>query len=298
MLTSIACNLCGADDYRIRFEAGRAQSARIVECRSCGLLYSNPRTHPPDYVRLRQADPDAVEPVVYRLDRATKERLQVRDYAGTRARLAARFPQRGRLLEVGAGYGYLLDAMRRDGWRVEGLDPCVAFNRFARKMLDLEVLPHILPEADFPEASFDVVLMMHVIEHVPDPADTLRAIFRLLKPGGMLVMETPRYDTLMFRLLGRRERSLACEGHIYFFTSRTLRALSEKAGFVVERADKVGRSLTLDRLALNVGIVARSRTLGRMLQAGLRRLGLASVALHFNLRDMERIYLVKPHPQA
>jgi predicted SAM-dependent methyltransferase len=136
--------------------------------------------------------------------------------------------------------------------------------------------------------------MMHVIEHVPDPDETLREIFRVLKPGGMLVMETPRYDTLMMKLFGRRERSLSCAGHIYFFTTKTLREVSEKAGFTVVREDKVGRSLTIGRLVTNVGIITRSTKLRDALMKTVRGIGLENVSMHFNARDMERIYLAKP----
>jgi len=61
------------------------------------------------------------------------------------------------------------------------------------------------------------------------------------------VLETPRYDTLMLKLLGRRERSLSCDGHIFFFTIDSLRRLYEIAGFELERLDYPPRSLTLDR---------------------------------------------------
>jgi SAM-dependent methyltransferase len=293
-MSSVVCNLCGADDYVVRFKAGEAQSAQIVECRKCGLMYANPRAAAPDHELVVDYDPDFVEQIGENSQRFAKEALQVRDYAATRKLLAERFPKRGRMLEVGSGYGYLLDYFRQDGWDVVGVEPNEGLNRHARKVLDIEVLPLILPEAKFPDASFDVVTMMHVIEHVPDPTDTLNEIFRILKPGGMLVMETPRYDTLMFKLLGRRERSLSCEGHIYFFTTRTLRQISKKAGFTVEREDMVGRSLTVDRLIYNVGVMTRSKGIAKALNSGTRAIGLADAAMTFNARDMERIYVGKP----
>lgn len=291
---SVACNLCGADDYVVRFEAGEAQPARIVECKRCGLMYANPRAQDVDHLLVESYDPDKVEADNQGGERYTKEALQVRDYADTKRLLAAHFPNRGKLLEVGSGFGYLLDYFRKDGWDVLGVEPNEGLNRHARKALGLEVLPVILPDARFPEDTFDVALMMHVIEHVPDPVDTLREIHRVLKPGGMLVMETPRYDTLMFKLLGRRERSLSCFGHIYFYTSKTLRETCEKAGFRVERADKVGRSLTFGRLAYNLGVMLRSQKLRDFLQSTSRRLGVEDAAMTFNVHDMERIYLVKP----
>ena len=164
-----------------------------------------------------------------------------------------------------------------------------------RKCSGLRVVPAILPKAAIADDSMDVVLMMHVIEHVPDPLDTLKEILRVLRPGGMLVMETPCYDTLMYKLLGRRERSLSCEGHIYFFTSPTLKALSEKAGFRLIRTDRVGRSLTLSRLLYNLGVVSKSRRSPE--GAGRERrekLGLDRLSMTLNLRDMQRLYLEKP----
>lgn len=293
-MTSIPCNLCGADDYDVLYEAGEAQPARIVECRKCSLMYANPRAADPDYLQIQSWDADFVEEALNDSHRYSKEALQVRDYDDTRRILAARFPKRGELLEVGSGLGYLLAYFRDDGWNVRGVEPDEAITRHARKVHGLDIQTKILPDAAFPDASFDAVLMMHVIEHVPDPQATLREILRVLKPGGMLVMETPRYDTLMFKLLGRRERSLSCEGHIYFFTSKTLREISEKTGFKVERADKVGRSMTLGRLAWNLGVISRSDKLRDFMQNTLKRTGKEDTSITFNVRDMERIYLVKP----
>jgi SAM-dependent methyltransferase len=295
-MTPVACNLCGADDFTVQFPAGRAQRNQIVSCNRCGLMYANPRSVEPDHVQIEAYDPDFVEKVTGIRDdpRFSKEALQVRDYADTRRFLANRYPGRGELLEVGSGLGYLMASFKNDGWRVLGVEPNVGLTRHAEKVLGLRVVPAILPRAGIADATMDVVLMMHVIEHVPDPLDTLNEIMRVLRPGGMLVMETPCYDTLMYKLLGRRERSLSCEGHIYFFTSPTLKALSEKAGFRLIRADRVGRSLTLSRLLYNLGVVSKSARVQRALEGMSRALGLDRLSMTLNLRDMQRLYLEKP----
>jgi 2-polyprenyl-3-methyl-5-hydroxy-6-metoxy-1,4-benzoquinol methylase len=135
--------------------------------------------------------------------------------------------------------------------------------------------------------------MNHVIEHLDAPLTTLREISRVLKPNGHLVIETPRYDTLMFRLLGRRERSISCLGHIYFFTTATLKRLYEAAGFRTIRLDYVGRSLTVDRLLWNIGVVSKSERVSRWLTYVSRKMGLNKVHLYFNLRDMQRVCVQK-----
>jgi SAM-dependent methyltransferase len=133
----------------------------------------------------------------------------------------------------------------------------------------------------------------HVIEHLDDPLGTLREINRVLKPNGHFVIETPRYDSLMFKLLGRRERSVSCNGHIYFFTTQTLKNVYEAAGFRLVELNYVGRSLTVDRLMWNVGVTSKSQSIQRTLDRLSRRLRLHKAHLHLNVRDMQRVCVQK-----
>lgn len=296
---TVACNLCGADDADVLFEAGRAQAARIVRCRHCGLIYASPRARPPDHALYDEGDAthlldgvasDPEHPFRWRLE---KEAGQVRDFEPTRRLLRRLYPAPGRMVEVGSGFGYLLRSFKDEGWDVLGVDPWGALPPFTRAQHGIETLPVTLEEAALPDASADVVVFLHVIEHVPDPHATLREIHRVLKPGGHLVMETPRYDTAMFRLLGHRERSLRCEGHIYFFTFDTLKRAYEKAGFSEVETRAVGRTLNVDRLVWNLGTVAGSETLREGLRRTTKAVGADRLKFTLNLRDMQRVVIRK-----
>src|SRR5437773_10906286 len=108
--------------------------------------------------------------------------------------------------------------------------------------------------------------MLHVIEHLDDPAGTVGTIARVLRLGGFLVVETPVYDTLMYRLFGRRERNLNCDGHIVFYTGRTLGALLERFGFEIVAERRVGRTVSLERVARNLGAMPNSMAVAQVLE--------------------------------
>src|SRR6266436_6595742 len=135
---------------------------------------------------------------------------------------------------------------------------------------------------------------VHVIEHLDDPARTVNHIADALRPGGIFLVETPVYDTLVYRLLGRRERSLSCDGHVYFYTARTLAALLERCGFEIVRERRVGRTMSLGRLLWNLGVMSKSKTLARLIERASAALDLARRGrLYLNAGDMLRVHARK-----
>jgi 2-polyprenyl-3-methyl-5-hydroxy-6-metoxy-1,4-benzoquinol methylase len=164
------------------------------------------------------------------------------------ARIDARVSERGRLLDVGCGVGYLLRAAQAEGWEVTGLDLDRAAADIA-KQAGLDVHWTTADAMPFPEATFDVVTFLNVVEHLPWPYSTLTAIYRVLKPGGMLVLETPTDDfplkhvaRLLFQLSGGKittpvrllYSSQHTGGHVYRYSRSTITLLLEKFGFRVE----------------------------------------------------------------
>ncbi|MGA9364088.1 MAG: class I SAM-dependent methyltransferase [Bacteroidota bacterium] len=198
--------------------------------------------------------------------------------------------EKGALLEVGSYAGVFLNTAKQCGWDVLGIEPQSIPRLYSEGKYGLKILPTTFEDSDITENSIDVVIALHVIEHVHDPKSFVQKANILLKKNGILILETPTYDSASFRILKHRERSVRVDGHIYFFTERTLRSLVEKCGFHVLKYGTVGRTLGLDRLSTNLGIVTNKTKLfeGISLMFNLKKF-----IIHINLHDMQRIYCEK-----
>ena len=297
---NIPCNLCGADTYDVLFEAGVAQIARVVKCRSCDLIYANPRGQLVDAEDYEQAEPenllmgvdaDRSHPFRWRYD---KESGQVGDFDNSWDMLRKLHPNKGHVIEVGSSMGFLLRKFVDDGWTATGVDPWRELPPLTQALHGFDTIPQTLEQAALPAESADVVILLHVIEHVPDPLETMREIWRVLKPGGHMVLETPRYDTFMFKMMGKRERSLRMDGHVYFYTDDTLTRSAEASGFEMVDLSHVGRSMTGERFVWNAANILKNPNFTEKATAASRKVGLANLKFKVNLKDMVRIIAEKP----
>jgi 2-polyprenyl-3-methyl-5-hydroxy-6-metoxy-1,4-benzoquinol methylase len=136
----------------------------------------------------------------------------------------------GRLLDVGCGSGEWLLSMRELGWKVDGIDFDENAVATARKQ-GLEVRHGALEQQDFPGNSFDAVTLNHVIEHVPNPIETLAECFRILKPGGKLIVCTPNNSSLSHRIFKQDWRGLEPPRHLHLFSMQSMRQILGSVGF-------------------------------------------------------------------
>jgi len=136
-------------------------------------------------------------------------------------------PEAGRWLDVGCGDGSLLGIASRLGWHVTGVEPDKLAAEVVVRWLDGDVKPTTLPAAKLPDGHFDVITMMHILEHLHDVDETLAEAERVLKPGGVLILVTPNADSLGHKLMGSRWPHLEPGRHLHLFNKATLRARVE-----------------------------------------------------------------------
>jgi SAM-dependent methyltransferase len=225
------CNVCKSSQSEALFQArdyehGVPGSWTIVRCSACGLLAQDPLPAPSEIANFYPASYSAYnsDTIISWMSEAV--------FAQDARRISQLVLKDACILDVGCGNGRALLAMRRRGFRrLAGLeiDPAAAQRA---KQSGLDVRCGELMDTDFADGSFDLIRMGHVIEHVLDPMATLHRAYRLLKPGGMLMGETPNTDCLDWRIFKKYWGPLHIPRHIFIFDDRNLRQALNRANFV------------------------------------------------------------------
>lgn len=297
MKNTSKCDNCKNDNYEVVYKENVAQAHQIVKCKTCGLMYAYPLHI--DYSKKywegsstksmkRPLFSEELEKMV-----ELKEKIQISDYLSSIKYVEKLLPLKGKALEIGSSRGYFIHELNKRGWEVTGIEPTDVRREEAKRIFGFNLIPDKLEDTNFPDNSFDVIFMFHVIEHILNPSLTISILHRYLKPGGILVIETPTYDSITYKILQHRERSIRCDGHFTFFTKRTLRTMLEKAGFITLKHDRVGRTLTFERLFWNISVIFNSELVDRLLKKTSKIVKINKLKIYLNMGDMQRIYCRK-----
>jgi SAM-dependent methyltransferase len=252
----------------------------IFKCRDCGLgrseaaQFDPARYYTKDYFSGQHADGYG--------DYLGSERVLRREFAHV-VDVIRRSCAGGRLIELGCAYGFFLQEAKRyfDVAGIELADDAAAHARQA----GLNVVSGVADEGNMARLGpADVIVLLDVIEHLPDPRTTLELAVRHLNPGGIIVITTGDFSSLYARLAGSHWRLMTPPQHLWFFTPASIERLADGLGLRVESLVHPGKVVPLSLILFQ---------LRRML--GLRGgVAATSVGIPVNLFDAMRIILRKP----
>ena len=158
-------------------------------------------------------------------------------------------PRRGdALLDYGSATGGFLVRAAGRGWDAAGIEVSahareVSASKGARAYESLAALPA--------GASFDVVTMHHVLEHLDDPVASLTAVRGVLRPGGRLLVEVPNWRSIERLVEGNRWVDLRADQHLWQFSESSLRRVLSRGGFAVEECETLNDPLPSARSVLS-----------------------------------------------
>lgn len=146
-----------------------------------------------------------------------------------------------RVLDVGCGYGTLIERVSAAGHDCFGVEPDPAAVAVAKKR-GLKVRRGVAEELPYPGGSFDVVVLTEVVEHLSRPGKALAEINRVLKKGGLVIITTPNVVSLWLvieRLWDWYARLDYHHEHLFYFSTQSLSSLVEKKGFGVRSVSTI-----------------------------------------------------------
>jgi len=270
-----------------------------VRCRCCGLVYispietdyaiiTGPIVPPGKAAMLTSTDLSDLAGCweVAHLPAREAEWPAIRRNAENSLRRLERYrPPPGRLFDLGCGWGHFLAVAREHGWEPYGLEPLAGHALYARACTGATVITDVLHEDTFPPAFFDVVTAFQVFEHLPDPAGDLGRLYRMLKPGGVILIEVPNIATWSVFLLRKHHRHFVPD-HLTFFSPQTLTRLLREKGFQVLELDHPTRWMTLRHLLLDWLGRGFPMPFRQALERLLRKTGLERRLVPINLGDI------------
>jgi len=268
----IPCTCCCSNQTRVLYKkkSERGEQFLIVRCLQCGLVYVNPRKsaasiakiyHGSDYFQRPQSKGTGYA------DYTADRELHVLFFQRQLETLEKHGPK-GRLLDIGCAFGFLLAEAQKRGWQGKGVELSDFASGYAREQLGLDVFTGMLREAALQSGEFSAVVMDDVIEHATDPLSEFAEIHRVLQPGGTFILHTPNIDSWWHFLMRRYWVHLKPEEHLYYFSPKTITAMLEKVGFKVHYARSCKKATNA---AYILGVLKKySPALGSFLQATSR----------------------------
>ena len=190
------CENCGSNQFILLFSGGDKLlglegNFNILECKNCGIYLLSPklpskemeRYYPEEYICYQGAIED---------DPHFLSRLNRNGALQKRCKIITKISDKpGKILDVGCATGIFLNGMEKRGWEGKGIEPNQSAAEYAKQRFGLDVFCGYLFDANLPDDYFDVITIWDVLEHVPDPGQLMCEIYRLLKPGGVVIATLP-----------------------------------------------------------------------------------------------------------
>ena len=151
----------------------------------------------------------------------------------------------GRVVDIGAAAGFLAEGMQSGGWSAIGIEPNETMAAAARaRGLDVRTGTAESLLSGFDRGSFDAVTMIQVIAHLGDPLGSIKTASELLRPGGLLLIETWDRSSISARVFGKKWHEYSPPSVVHWFTRRELDDVARRAGFTRVATGRYPKKIT------------------------------------------------------
>ena len=236
------CPWCGSDKAQINLwlkdEFLTKEDFHICECLNCGLLYTMPRPskdkigeyYKSEEYYSHQENKKGFIPRIY--EQVKKVNLK------HKYKLATQGKQVGKMLDIGCGVGDFLHTAESYGWQCIGVEPSEDAKAIARQRTTANILSSEELE-NLPDASFDVITMWHVLEHVDDLKWQVAQLQRLIKQEGRIVIALPNYKSYDGQYYKEQWAAYDVPRHLSHFNRSTIAKILTTNDLKLVKTDKL-----------------------------------------------------------
>ena len=226
----ISCPLCSNSDYKILFIKNGLD---FVRCKECSFVYVNPRLKEDKILEGYSDSEHAESNRIWKKVLLNNRQHSFNDsaYSFLLDRLKEKKPNGGKLLDVGCSIGHFMEMAQEYGYSTEGVELEPEARKEAEKK-GFIVHDSLLENIQFPEGSFDVVSLLGLIEHLPNPVNFMEEVNRILSKNGAVVFNgVPNINSLIVMSLQEKARTFNGRNHLGYYTIDTLSYLLDITGF-------------------------------------------------------------------
>lgn len=254
------CDLCGFQKHELLFSNNDRMfsdikcSYELFKCTNCGLIFIYPQ---PSIEELSKHYPKDKYSVLIELEKIkhvrkiftlveclyqycsaknnTSKFLQLASYLFYPIKSMFRttkLVEKGNFLDIGCGIGYFPLIMKYMGMNAYGVE-IGEFDKKLSEDYNLNIFNGTLLGAKYESDFFDVVTINHVLEHVNNPLEMMEEMYRILKPGGYLIIGVPISNCLAFKIFGKYWSQLDTPRHLFTFSTTTLKKYAKNCGFKI-----------------------------------------------------------------
>ena len=229
------CPTCGEQTSAVELEKDHLT---LVRCARCSMVYVSP-AFDEDHYREMYGSSD-YQTIMRDLGESSHD-YRVQRFGRERVETMARFVDGPApvYLDVGCSTGFVVEAARDRGWRACGIDLNASAIRFGQER-GLELRVATLEDAGFAPGSFDAISLFDVLEHLLHPRDTLAQCLSLLRPGAILYLYVPNFDSASRLLMGADAHFIWPTHHLNYYTPVTLSNFLQRHGLAVELVQTEG----------------------------------------------------------
>jgi SAM-dependent methyltransferase len=212
-------------------------------------------------------------------------------YLALGALIRKRFPQAGRLLDVGCSRAWFLDTMK--DWECHGNEITHTYGMKAREKFGDRIFIGPFEEYPMREGYFDVITLQDVFDHIRDPFPMLKKCHQLLRPGGLIAIKVHNISCLYAKLTGRHFYAVMPPSHLFYYDKRTLAHMLEKGGFQVVDSKFIGHLFRVKTVFLRLSRGDENTRFHRIYRS-LNGTPVGELRFNKNLHDIVTMLAVKP----